>query len=144
MRLLIDARVLKRVVKIATSVEPRGQEELRRKVGDRERDRVDVQEKAVAAKTCIDEERNREREHHLERHDEEDQEERVAPRVAEVDVAEHLLEMLEREAALLRDEREEQRLEHGNDDQECEEADGREEEPERQQVFGARSHPPPP
>src|SRR5258707_4817393 len=45
------------------------------------------------------------------------------------------LERLQLEDALLRHERQEQRLEHGNDDQPCEEADGRGAEFDRQQYF---------
>jgi len=78
--------------------------------------------------------------HDLERHDEDEEEQRVAPRVAEVHVGEHALEVVETQAVALRHHREEERLDHRNHDQEREERDGREEECERQESLRARPH----
>src|SRR5256712_7272654 len=143
-RLLDEAGGLQRAVEVAAFREYGQPEDPRREAGDRERDRVDVEEEPVPSKTRVDQQGHDQREHDLQGHDQDQQQQGVPPGVAEADVARHSFEILEREAAALGDHGEDERLDHRDDDEEREERDGREEERERQQSLRADAHPPPP
>ena len=101
-RLVDHAGALKCAVQVTPFGEDREPENAGGEIGDRQRYRVDVQEEAMPAETRVDEQRHRQRKDDLQRHDENEEQKRVAPRVAEVHVGEHALEVLEAESTALR------------------------------------------